>query len=212
VSRNPEKQTAQAAPQSFASEKPAQGSHATYDTIIIMGPSGFGKTALADELLTGYEKRGGMTWIVDPFNNWPHHPRRWWGGKAALDAWLDKMARSGPGMIAFDDADLYMRFPTATRLDFVVGNRHLQKHQLFITRRPQGIHKDIFQIASALAVFHQRQQYARDYLNKEIDDKFSRRIPREKFQYLYHHVDTSLEAVYSTKPRAVVTASDIVSR
>lgn len=188
----------------------------TYESMIIVGPSGFGKTSLADELQTRYvadaRARGakGNVWICDPAHNWPQHPGRFWPGMSGIDDALIKHKTSGPGLLIFDDADLYYRHPTDARLELIVANRHWQKDVMMVARRPQGIHKDVFQNADTIAIFNMRQAYAREYINREMEDEtISRQIPTERFRYLLIHRPSDTKAVFSTQQRTTVTASDI---
>lgn len=194
---------------SFAA-KP-QGEPRPYETMIILGPSGFGKSALADELSESYRAAGGREWVIDPMGNWPGHPGQFrYTNARDLDEHLHRLKSAGPGRIIFDDADLYYRHPTDARMEIVVGNRHMQKDVILIARRPQGLHKDFFQIASSMALFHMRQQYAREYIENEFEvPGITRKIPREKFRYLYVHRETGAMKVYATRPRATITASDL---
>jgi hypothetical protein len=189
--------------------KPFSESRATYETVIVLGPSGYGKSSYVDETQEKYRARGGRVWVIDPASNWLHHPGRVWRGLENLDKDLRKLQTVGPGLIVFDDADLYFRHPTGARLEIIVANRHWQKDVMVVSRRPQGIHKDLFMIADSLVLFCQRQAYARAYLAKELDDAtLVRKIPSEKFRYLFVHRPTNTHAIQSTTPRKVVTASD----
>lgn len=190
-------------PETFAEKR------STYETVIVLGPSGYGKSSYVDETQEKYSARGGKVWVVDPASNWLHHPGRVWTGLENLDSELAKLQRAGPGLIVFDDADLYFRHPTGARLEIIVANRHWQKDVMVVSRRPQGIHKDLFMIADSLVLFCQRQAYARQYLAKELDSAaLVKKIPKEKFHYLFIHRPTDSYAVQQTKPRAVITASD----
>lgn len=184
-------------------------SRSTYETVIALGPSGYGKSSYVDETQEKYAARGGKVWVIDPAANWLHHPGRIWNGLDTLDEDLAKLKTMGPGLIVFDDADLYYRYPTGARLEFVVANRHWQKDLMIVSRRPQGIHKDLFMVADTLVLFCQRQAYARQYLAKELDDAaLVRKIPQERFHYLIVHRPSETHALAQTKPRKVVTASD----
>lgn len=206
-----------------------QGNPRPYESLIIIGPSGYGKTSLVDEILTGYRRKGGNVWVVDPARSWTHHPdlcpercagahghlrRIPWtvrDGGDELDRQLERMETIGPGMLIFDDADLYYKHPTDARMEIIVANRHWQKDVVMIARRPQGIPKDIFQIADSIACFCMRQAYARHYLKDEFNDEgqLVRMIPTEKYKYLYVHRPTNTYAILSTKPRTSVTAADM---
>jgi hypothetical protein len=192
-----------------------------YETIVVVGPSGYGKSSFTDEIRANYRKQNPSwgIWIIDPVGNWPRHiynnPRGegfafWPGVGKQLDIELAKLKTSGPGLIIGDDADFYMRHPTDARLEIIIGNRHWQKDMIWVARRPQGLPKDLFQVATALAIFHQQQQYAREYIATELEEpRISREIPREKFKYLYVHRESGGRKVYATQKRATVTISDI---
>lgn len=197
----------------------------SYESMVVVGPSGYGKSSLLDEVGERYVKEGqGKVWCVDPVGNWTGVKwvtRIWGPGTPAgmdfrrLDQELLKLFTAGPGMILNDDADFYYRHPTDTRMQLVIGNRHAQKDMIYVARRPQGLHKDIFQIADTLAIFCQRQVYARQYIADELSGDFEgqqivRAIPKDKFQYLLVHRPTATMKVMTTKQRVVKTASDRV--
>lgn len=198
---------------------------ATYESMAVVGPSGYGKTSALDEIIERYAKEGqGKVWAIDPTGAWIGHRSviRIWGPKtqagmsfSMLDSAIVRLMTAGPGMLLCDDADFYYRHPTDVRMQLVIGNRSAQKDMVYVARRPQGLHKDIFQICETLLLFCQRQAYARKYLADELSSDFEKRqiirmIPREKFQYLHVHRPTATAQVKVTKQRKLIVSSDRV--
>lgn len=200
---------------------------ATYETGMLFGPTGCGKTSTAHEIADAYARQGGRCWAIDP-------SRAWRGVRGVVSVWpglrrLDDelggddpetgavtgLAAEPAGLVIFDDADRYLRRPSQVRDDWMVSFRHFQKDLLIISRRPQGVPKDAVSNATWIALFagSTTDPYARAYLRETFDAQSKevlRQVPTEPYQYLYCY---RVGGVWSlerrqTRARPVVTASD----
>lgn len=196
------------------------GLQPTYYTGVALGPSGSGKTTFAENLAFYYHRGTNVTgrvWAIDPNGAWVDTPgvKSLWP-KDDVDGVEDLMMASTkwpPGFIIGDDADAYVGpHPTRAVKRYITSNRHIQKDQLWISRRPQGIPKDLFGVMHFVALFAGAlmEPGARGYLEETFPDEILDAVPLTAFHYLLITRDGARWKYErrKTKPRAIVTKSD----
>lgn len=166
------------------------GLQSTYYTGILLGPNGCGKTTIAEQIATYYVRLGGKAWALDPNGAWEETEgvKSLWPkeGTEGIDLMLHDSVRWGPGLMIFDDADSYMRHSTEIQSNYLTRNRHLQKDQLVISRRPQGIPKDAIASVRFIALFagSLTEMHAHKYLRSVFGDEILSHVPTREWHYL----------------------------
>jgi len=167
------------------------GLQKTYYTGVLLGPSGSGKTTFAEQIAHYYVRLGGRAWAIDPNGAWVDSPdvKSLWpsDGDAGIEDLMNASAKWPPGLIIGDDADRYVGpHPTMPVKIYITSNRHIAKDQLWISRRPQGIPKDLFGVMHFVALFPGAlmEPGARKYLEETFPDEILDAVPMEPFHYL----------------------------
>lgn len=190
----------------------------TYYTGVALGPSGSGKTTFAENLALYYHRLGGKVWAIDPNGAWAKVPgvKSLWpeNGTDGIDDLLLASERWGPGLMIPDDADRYARPNRISQVvyDYMTSNRHMQKDQLWIARRPQGLPKDLFGTFHFLALFAGAlmEPGAYKYLSETFPDEILDSVPVRPFHYLLitRNGGQWLYEKRKTKPRMIRNHSD----
>ena len=176
-----------------------------YEIGIVMGKSGCGKTSLVERLVTDAARRGWKVYAVDPNGAWEgvEGVRR----VTAVDGDWESVLRAledpkiGPAIVIFDDADLYLRFAPRFALVWMTSHRHLRKHVILISRRPQGL-SDILGNADWFALFAMREENAREKWRRTLGDEVADMIPESNEKYVYCYVrDPDPPKLLQTTPR-----------
>jgi len=174
-----------------------------------MGKSGYGKTSLVESLVVPYARAGGKVWAVDPNGAWEgvEGVRTVRAKDGDWESVLAALEKTPPGLVVFDDADLYLPYAPRFALVWMTSHRHLRKHVVLIARRPQNM-TNILGNADWFALFHMREENARQkwgaMLGKEVADM----IPIEKYRYLYVR-DDAPPVVLKTPKRPRLHKSEI---
>lgn len=187
----------------------------TYVTGVILGPSGSGKTTFAEQLAHQYVRMGGRAWAIDPNGAWKDSQdvKSLWAGYDQVEALMESSAHWKPGLIIGDDADLYVGpHPTMPVKRYITSNRHIQKDQLWISRRPQGIPKDLFGVMHFVALFPGAlmEPGAHRYLEETWPDEILDAVPLDPYNYLLIQRDGARWRYERRKTvaRTLVTKSD----
>lgn len=183
----------------------------TYEVGIVMGKSGCGKTSLVESIVVPAARRGWKVYAVDPNGAWEGVE----GVRSvrAVDGDWESVLRAledpkiGPAIVVFDDADLYLRFAPRFALVWMTSHRHLRKHVILISRRPQGL-TDILGNADWFALFAMREENAREKWRRTLGDAVADMIPDEKYVYCYVR-DPDPPVLLKSPPRASLHKSEI---
>lgn len=193
----------------------------TYYTGVLLGPSGVGKTTLAEQIAFYYLRLGGRAWAIDPNGAWEDSPeingrrvKSLWpkDGDEGVDALLIESEKWPAGLMIGDDADRYARYVTQIMRVYMTSNRHMKKDQMWLARRPQGIPKDLFGTMRFICLFagSLMEPGAHKYLSDTFPDEILDRVPTKPFHYLQLVRDGGrwTHEVRKTTKRSIQTKSD----
>lgn len=179
----------------------APASERPHSLTIVYGPPAAGKTTLVSAWVRGALSEGRRVAILSPVKDarvWPV-PCEWPGRRpvkhpdypgmrmTASDAWLlQKKAEGFQGVLVFDDADAYLT-AGATWLwhDFFATFRHWNVDAIFVSKRPQGIPREVDDNASTMVIFAIRNQRTVKAIAEKLQDpEVLDDMPREPFKFL----------------------------
>lgn len=158
----------------------------TYEIGIVMGKSGCGKTSLVESIVLPYARSGGRVWVVDPNHAWDgvEDVRQVFSIDGEWEEVLAALENTPPGVVVFDDADLYLRYAPRFARVWMTSHRHLRKHVILVARRPAGM-TEILGNADWFALFAMREENAVEKWRSTLGDEVADMIPREPYSYCY---------------------------
>ena len=161
---------------------PAWAEATTLKTAVVLGAPGSGKTTLVEQWIGDYMRRGGDVMILDPsaqfgdLGVWPEE---------GPEAFIINLKGNFHGLLVLDDADRYLSAtPRGIWRDLFTSFRHWGVNLLVVSRRTQGIPKDVIASADDVIIFRLSEPHARKYLRGLVGEKATEAIPSKRYEFV----------------------------
>jgi DNA helicase HerA-like ATPase len=183
---------------------------------VILGRKGTGKTTIASRLIRDELQGRGRVVVIDPVGEYPStvqvgpfdpsvdsylsnerfrlsiHPVR----RLDLDVIIPKLLLRGRMLVVIDECHLFQDAADLpdSLLDLITLGRRAEVDQVWITQRPQRVHKDVLSQLDVAYLFAATEVRDLDYLGKRISFEAASKVSQlGKFEYLRYAVPSTYE-------------------